>query len=404
METHTSEQPGTLSGFGVGSAATAPSASSQCNRPKPSPSSTGRVPRVLLVEKDLSVRDATRMLLEVEGYWVQAVGSLAAALAAAHDAGRLDVLVTSQALGNGEDGGRVIDALRKRQGGVLKAVLLSGDPSARALELQPRSDLRICCKPAQAEDLLGAIRELLEGGKAVGAMAPVNEEAVALFVHDLRSSLSVISNVLKTCRTEALSVALPNARKILDRQVMKSLRMAEEMLAALRPRSTSPVLAGEPVSLTRVIVEAAKDLEVEVQRRKQSLTLELPPEELWINGDCLRLGRVMTNVLENASKYSGPGGCVRVSARRSGREVEVQIKDDGIGIRQEDLPHIFEPYFRGRSAKSGAEDGSGLGLALARRIVELHGGTIQAKSDGLGLGSEFTMRLGGLSDCSSRMS
>jgi signal transduction histidine kinase len=111
----------------------------------------------------------------------------------------------------------------------------------------------------------------------------------------------------------------------------------------------------------------------------------------------------MTNVLENASKYSGPGGRVRVSARRSEREVEVWIKDDGIGIRQEDLPHIFEPYFRSPSSKNGVEDGSGLGLALARRIVELHGGTIQAKSDGPGLGSEFTMRLSGLAESSSRM-
>ena len=402
METHASEQRGTVSGFGSGSAAAELSASSKCNFPQPSPSSNARVPRVLLVENDLSVRDATRMLLEGEGYWVQAVGSLTEALAVA-DAGPLDILVTGYTLGNGEDGERVIDSLRKRQGGALRAVLVCGDASPGACERRPAPDLRICRKPAQAEDLLGAIRELLEGGKAVGAMAPVNEEAVALFVHDLRSSLSVISNVLNTCRTEALSVSLPNARMILDRQVMKSLRMAEELLAALRPGGTSAVIAGEPVSLTRVIVEAAKDLEVEMQRRKQLLTLELPPEELWINGDSLRLGRVMTNVLENASKYSGPGGRVRVSARRSEREIEVRIKDDGIGIRQEDLTHIFEPYFRGRSSENAVENGSGLGLALARRIVELHGGTIQAKSDGLGLGSEFTVRLCGLAESSSRM-
>jgi signal transduction histidine kinase len=403
VETYTSERPGTLSGLGAGDAATVASASSRCSFPKPWLASTGRTPRVLLVESDPSVRNATRMLLEVEGYWVQAVGSLAGALAAAHDAPPFDVLVTSFILENGEDGRRVIDALRKSRGGVLRAVLLSGDPSFGACELESTCELRICRKPAQAEDLLDAIRELLEGGKVVAAKLSVSEETVALFVHDLRSSLSVISNVLNTCRIEALSASVSNARRILDRQITKSLRMAEELLAALRPERTSPVIAGEPVSLTRVIVEAAKDLAVEVQRREQSLTLELPPEELWINGDSLRLGRVMTNVLENASKYSGPGGRVRVSARRSEREVEVWIKDDGIGIRQEDLPHIFEPYFRSPSSKNGVEDGSGLGLALARRIVELHGGTIQAKSDGPGLGSEFTMRLSGLAESSSRM-
>ncbi|HEX5461013.1 MAG TPA: hybrid sensor histidine kinase/response regulator [Steroidobacteraceae bacterium] len=344
------------------------------------------------------------MLLAVEGYWVQAVGSLAGAVAVIQETGPLDLLVTGHTLANGEDGRRVIDALRKKQGSVLRVVLLGGDSLQSAGELQPTPDLRICRKPARADDLLRAIRELLEGrGEVVGAMVSIDEETVALFVHDLRSSLSVIANVLKTCRTEALSASLPNARKILERQIAKSLRMAEDLLAALRPGSALSAIARERVSLTRVIVEAAKDLEVEVQRREQSLTLELPPDELWINGDSLRLGRVMTNLLENASKYSGQGGRLRVSARRSEREVEVRILDDGIGIREEDLPHVFEPYFRSRSSRSGVEDGSGLGLALARRIVELHGGTIQAKSGGPGLGSEFTMRLAGLSESSSRM-
>ena len=81
----------------------------------------------------------------------------------------------------------------------------------------------------------------------------------------------------------------------------------------------------------------------------------------------------------------------------------MRIRDNGIGIGQEDLPHIFEPYFRSRSSGRGVQDGSGLGLAVARRIVELHGGTIQAKSDGPGLGTEFTVRLSGLSEPSSRM-
>lgn len=402
METHTSEQCGTLSGFGTQGASTDPRASARCSLPKPSPPVAGRTPRVLLVENDSAVRDATRMLLEVEGYWVQAVGSLAGALAAAHAAGQIDVLVTGYTLGNGEDGGQVIDALRKGHR-ALKVVLLSGDLSLGACELQATRDLRICRKPAEAEELLTAIRELLQGGNAVGPMPPVNEETVALFVHDLRSSLSVISNVIKTCRTDALSTSLPNARKILDRQVNKGLRMAEDLLAVLRPSGASPNIAREPVNLTRVIVEAAKDLEVDVQRREQSLTLELPPDELWITGDSLRLGQVITNVLENASKYSRQGGRVRVSARRSGREVEVRIRDNGIGIRQEDLSHIFEPYFRSRSSGSGVEDGSGLGLTLARRIVELHSGTIQAKSDGPGLGTEFIVRFVGLPEPSSQI-
>lgn len=399
MERHISEHPRIISAITAGGVVLDPNASSICELPNtPSSSATARAPLALLVENDPAVRDATRMLLDVEGYRVEAVASLEGAFEAANIAGRIDILVIGYSLANGENGAQVIDALRTVQGDRLKAVLLTGDTSIVTCRLPSDPGFRIGCKLSRAKDLLTLIRESLEEAKVAGAKLSVDEEVAALVVHDLRSSLSVISNVLKTCRAEALSVSVPNAGEILARQIKKSLRMAEDLLAAHWLSCAQATVEYEPVSLTKVIVEAAKDLDVEMLRREQSLALKLPRDELWIRGDALRLGQVVTNILENASKYSGRGGRIWLSARRVERQAEVRIRDNGIGIPSEDLPHIFEPYFRSRSSRCGAQDGSGLGLALARRLVELHGGTIQAKSDGPGLGTVFTVRLSVLAE------
>lgn len=385
----------------AGAATPAPSASATSKSSRRLPSSTGGAPLILLVESDPAVRHSTDMLLEAAGYRVEAVGSLEDALEAARVAGRIDLLVTGYVVGSRESGTRVLEALRAAQGGILKAVLLTGDASTVTCRLRPDPDLRICCKPARAQDLLTMIAELLEEAEVSGARGSVDEQAAALVVHDLRSSLSVISNVLKSCRAEALSASLPNAGEILARQITKSLRMADDLLTILCLDCAQPTLERRPVSLTRVIVEAAKDLEPEIRRREQSLSLDLPGDELRIRGDSLRLGQVVTNILENASKYSGRGGCIGLSTQRVGRSAEIRIRDNGIGIHPKDLPHIFEPYFRSRASRCGAQDGSGLGLALARRLVELHGGTIQAQSDGPGLGTALTVRLPALSEPSS---
>lgn len=423
METHISERAGTQSSAaGDSGAVFNPSASPVFGPTMPPPFPAREAPLVLLVENDTAVRNATRMLLEVEGYRVDAVDCLQAALRAADMAGRVEVLVTGCILGSGEKGTQVIDALRKAQGGRLKAVLLTGDASA-ACRLRRRSGVEIAITPLRAEDLFTLLRKLLStgasvpngpgagidgksrgcrGGRAsrpVGqvnvptARPPVNAEVAALVVHDLRSSLGIISNVLKTCPAEVLSARLPHATQILQRQITKSLRMSDDLLEVFRLGGAAAMLKREPVSLTRVIVEVAQDLDLDMRRREQSLSLELPRDEVWVRGDVVRLGQVVTNILENAGKYSGRGGRIRVGVLRVGRLAEMQVRDNGIGVHPEDLPHIFEPYFRSRSSRRGAQEGSGLGLALARRIVELHGGTIEAKSDGPGSGSEFTVRL-----------
>jgi signal transduction histidine kinase len=237
---------------------------------------------------------------------------------------------------------------------------------------------------------------LAEDAKMPMANSPVNEDVAALVVHDLRTSLSVIYNVLKTCRVEPLAAYLPDASEIVNRQIKKSLRMAEDLLSVLRFSGAQPSVEHEPVSLSRIIIEIARDLDPEMRGREQSLSLELARDEVWTRGDSLRLGQVLTNILENASKYSRRGGRIWLSVHRVERLAEIRVRDNGLGIDSDDLQHIFEPYFRSRSSRAGAQEGSGLGLTLARRLVELHGGTIEVKSDGPGLGTEFTVRLSAL--------
>jgi signal transduction histidine kinase len=343
---------------------------------------------VLLVEADPDVRAARRMLLESEGYRVEAVASLEEALEAARRAGSYDAFVTDDPL--------PIEPLAALLERPLKGVLVTDDlPGTGNALLRSDVTMRVTRGALRAEDLLLPLRELI--GERTGPAASVDGgDTAALIVHELRSSLAVISNVLETCRTEALSARLPNAREILGRQIRKIARMADDLLEAQESSRVQRLQRCEPVSLARVIVEVVQDLGPQIRRRDQSLVLELPHDALRVGGDAVRLGQVVTNIVENASKYSGAGDRISISLRRTGRFAEMRVRDCGIGIRSEDLPHIFTPRFRCRSPESSAREGSGLGLALARRLIELHGGTIEARSAGPGEGSEFTVRLAAL--------
>jgi CheY-like chemotaxis protein len=119
----------------------------------------------------------------------------------------------------------------------------------------------------------------------------------------------------------------------------------------------------------------------------------LPPEPLTVSGDLTRLAQVISNILINAAKYTPAGGHIGLSAEQAGDDVLVRVKDDGIGIAAEHLAHVFEMFTRIPSGQGASQEGLGIGLCLARRLVEMHGGRLSAHSAGLGLGSEFVVRL-----------
>lgn len=221
----------------------------------------------------------------------------------------------------------------------------------------------------------------------------LSQDVVARIAHELRSPLSVMSNVLRVCRTSIAPTAMPAAGDVLARQVNKALRLVNDLMDLTRLSERQLPLERVPVDLGRVVLNAAQDLEQEVRARGQMVDLRLPGGALWVRGDATRLEQIVGNLLENSSKYSGEGGRIVLALSQEDGQAVLSVRDDGDGISSADLPRVFDPYFRGSDPAKTARGGLGLGLTLTRRLVQLHGGTIEAKSRGVGCGSEFIVRL-----------
>jgi CheY-like chemotaxis protein/anti-sigma regulatory factor (Ser/Thr protein kinase) len=145
--------------------------------------------------------------------------------------------------------------------------------------------------------------------------------------------------------------------------------------------------------LQDVVAKGAEMAMPLVEQRRHHLDVRLPDSELRLNGDEGRLAQVIANLLTNAAKYTDPGGHITVEAHRQGNEIVLVVKDTGIGITPELLPHVFDVFTQERQAADRARGGLGIGLTIVRNLVELHGGTVQAESEGVGKGSVFTVRL-----------
>lgn len=225
------------------------------------------------------------------------------------------------------------------------------------------------------------------------ATDPLDQHTVAMIAHELRSPLSVMSNVLRVCRAGMVAQAMPGAGDVLSRQVNKALRLVNDLMDVARFSEDRLRLERVPVDLRRVILDVSEDLAQVLRAREQVLVLELSSEAVWVQGDATRLEQVVENLLENSGKYSPDGARIAVALSREGDQAALRVRDNGSGIPPEDLPHIFEPYFRGTSPGHSCRGGLGLGLTLTRRLVQLHDGTIEAASPGADCGSEFTVRL-----------
>lgn len=226
---------------------------------------------------------------------------------------------------------------------------------------------------------------------------PSERDVAAMISHDLRGPLAVMCNVVRACRSAEGLSRLPNALEILDRQIGKALRLVDDLLDLSRRNKPLSHLAASPVDLAAVVAEVARDLSHELQSCEQRLELRLPSGPVWIRGDAVRLAQVVWNLLDNASKCSGPGQRIMIELGCDHDRVVLRIRDEGIGILPEDLTRIFSPFVRGSDPSRIARPGIGLGLAITRRLVALHGGSIDAYSKGRGLGSQFTVRLPAIS-------
>jgi signal transduction histidine kinase len=235
---------------------------------------------------------------------------------------------------------------------------------------------------------------LLSSTRPVATEEGQNNEFMTVFSHELRNSLSAIRSAIQILSIQP-SDGLPavKARKMIGRQVEQMTRLAEDLLDASRVRTGQLYLRCERVDLRAVVAHAAQTIEFTMHQQNHKMTTSFPEAPIWLHADAARLEQVFVNVLSNAAKYTDPGGTVELHVTREMSQAIVRIRDSGIGISPEVLPHVFDLFVQADPSSRRADSGLGIGLALVRNLVERHGGFVTAASAGPGHGSEFTVRL-----------
>lgn len=179
----------------------------------------------------------------------------------------------------------------------------------------------------------------------------------------------------------------------MERQVEHLVRLVDDLLDVSRIMRGKVELRREPIELSTVIGRAVETSQPAIDAEAHRLEVCMPPEPLWVHGDIVRLAQVVSNLLNNAAKYTERGGNITLVAAREGSEATVRVRDTGIGIAPPLLPQLFNMFFQAERRTKESQGGLGIGLSLVRRLVELHGGTVEAHSEGRGKGSEFVVRL-----------
>ena len=230
-------------------------------------------------------------------------------------------------------------------------------------------------------------RELLEADER-------KNEFLAILAHELRNPLGPIRHAVKILRARTPSPdELSWATNIIDRQTEHMTRLVEDLLDVSRITRGTIELRRERVEVATILRTAVEASSALMERNRHQLKVTAPSQPVYVEGDITRLTQVVTNLLDNAAKYTDPGGKVWLSGDREGDMVVIRVKDSGIGIPSENMPRIFDMFAQSGPQLERSQGGLGVGLALVERLVKLHGGTVTAYSAGAGQGSQFTIRL-----------
>ena len=217
------------------------------------------------------------------------------------------------------------------------------------------------------------------------------DEFLGMFGHELRNPLAALSMAITLAQLDRTRIDTSLA--IARRQTDQLTRLVDDLLDVERITHGKIRLRKEPVELAGMIERGVETTRSLIASRGHRLVLSLPGEPIVLEADASRLEQAVTNLLNNAAKYTDPGGEITVSVEGRPEEAVVRIRDTGIGIAPEMLPHVFDMFTQAERTLDRAEGGMGVGLTLSRRLVELHGGRIEARSEGLGKGAEFIVRL-----------
>jgi PAS domain S-box-containing protein len=239
-------------------------------------------------------------------------------------------------------------------------------------------------------------RDITERRRAEQEMAAMDRrknEFLAILAHELRNPLAPVQNSIQVMRLAQGDATLSErALATLERQVAQMTRLVDDLLDVARISRGKIELRRERVELGLVISHAIESARSAASSRNHVVDVSLPEEPLPVDGDPVRLAQIFSNLLSNAFKYTEPGGRIGIIARRNADHVTVTVKDNGIGIPCELLPGIFEMFAQVDKTLERAQGGLGIGLSLVKELVEMHGGDIEAASEGVGRGAEFTMR------------
>jgi PAS domain S-box-containing protein len=241
------------------------------------------------------------------------------------------------------------------------------------------------------------IRDISDRKRAEEALREADrrkDQFLAMLAHELRSPLAPLRNAVELMRLKGTDDPDEQwARDVVERQVQQLTRLVDDLLDVARFNRGKISLQMEPVDLAVVAARAVEISRPLIDAHKHRLAVALPEQAVRVQGDLTRLAQVLSNLLNNAAKYTQEGGRIDLTVEASGDEAVLRVRDTGVGIAAEMLPHIFEMFTQVQGSVSSSEGGLGIGLTLVRKLVEMHGGRVAAQSEGPGHGSEFFVRL-----------
>jgi signal transduction histidine kinase len=389
-----------------------------------------RMPRatLLIVEDDLGLARLQQRRLERAGHTVLTAAN---AEEAAHRAGQgdIDLLILDQKLPGGVSGLELYRRLRAANLDV-PAILVTGLREDELLLQALRAGVRdfVLKTPEYLDYLLPAVERVLKQVRTerqlVESRARTQEavrrqheleaeiaqrkraeemlkeadrrkdEFLAMLAHELRNPLAPIRNAVHILQLLVLdNEQVRQPLEVIDRQTRQLAGLVDDLLDVSRITRGQITLRKQPLKLAEVVAQAVEASRPLMEERRHRFEIQLPNEPIFVEADPTRLIQVILNLLNNAAKYTEEGGRIELAIERQDAEVALRVRDNGMGIPAEMLPKIFEPFTQIEHTLDRAQGGLGIGLTLVRRLVELHGGTVQAFSEGRGRGSEFMVRL-----------
>jgi PAS domain S-box-containing protein len=327
------------------------------------------------------------LLFETEGTWARITGSVNAANPPVHPM-EVQVRLKSGAVRYFEvSAARWHDGTREFVTAIFRDV-----HDRRQTEIALRESERRARENAAA---LGEANAALKAsGKRLNEMDRRKDEFLATLAHELRNPLAPLRNGLQLLKLAKDDPALiERTRNMMDLQLAQMVRLIDDLLDVSRINNDRLDLNKEVTSLDKIIRQAVETSQPLLDALQHNLSIDLPRHEVVLEADVVRLTQVFANLLNNAAKYTPRGGTISIEGRHQGRDMSVSITDNGIGIPKEMLPKVFDMFVQVDKSLERAQGGLGIGLSLVKRLVELHGGTVEGQSKGLGAGSKFVVRL-----------